>query len=38
MGSMKEENVNLDNDEEEAESLLSDESEAEDGSTLAEEG
>jgi len=38
MGSMKEENINLDGDEEEAESLLSDESEVEDGSTLAEEG
>ncbi len=38
MGSMKEENINLDSDEEEAESLVSDESEVEDGSTLAEEG
>ena len=38
MGSMKEENIHLDNDDEEAESLLSDESEVEDGSTLAEEG
>ncbi|HUW46560.1 MAG TPA: RNA polymerase sigma factor RpoD [Dehalococcoidia bacterium] len=38
MGSMKEENIRLDSDEEEAESLLSDESEVEDGSTLAEEG
>jgi RNA polymerase primary sigma factor len=38
MGSMKEENINLDGDEEEAESALGDESEVEDGSTLAEEG
>ena len=38
MGSMKEENINLDGDEEEAESVLGDESEAEDGSTLTEEG
>jgi RNA polymerase primary sigma factor len=38
MGSMKEEDVNLDNDEEEAEGLLSDESESEGVSTLAEEG
>jgi len=38
MGSMKEENINLDSDEEEAESLLSDESEVEDVSTSAEEG
>ena len=38
MGSMKEENIHLDSDEEEAESLLSGESEVEDGSTLAEEG
>jgi len=38
MGSMKEENIHLDSDEEESESLLSDESEVEDGSTLAEEG
>jgi RNA polymerase primary sigma factor len=37
MGSMKEEDVNLDSDEEEAESLLSDESEVEDVSTLTEE-
>jgi len=35
---MKEENINLDSDEEEAESLLSDESEVEDVSTSAEEG
>ncbi len=38
MGPMKEENINADNDDEEGESYLSGESEAEDGSTSDEEG
>jgi len=38
MGSMKEEDINMDSDEEGAESLLSDESEVEDVGTLTEEG
>jgi len=37
MGSMKEEDINMDTDEEEAESLISDESEVEDDGTSAEE-